>query len=113
MAGDKHKNKTTWAKGQSANPGGRSPRATPDGKSLTELCRIHTADAITTLHGIMQGKDAKADTKDRITAALALLDRGWGKPKEAIDIDARVEGGLGLPVIQILRYESDTPSQTH
>lgn len=111
MAGEKHKNATTWKKGQTANPGGRSPRMTPDGKSLTELCRIHTADAITTLHDIMQA--TANEPKDRITAALALLDRGWGKPKEAIDIDARIEGGLGLPVIQILRYESDAPNSTH
>lgn len=110
MAGDKHKNKTTWVKGQTPNPGGRSPRTAPDGRSLTELCRIHTHDAIEVLHSLMMSP--ANEPKDRITAALALLDRGHGKPKEAIDIDARVEGGFGLPVIQILRYD-DAPNSTH
>ena len=99
MAGDKHKNRTTWEKGKSGN-----------GESLTELCRAHTADAIKTLVDIMG--QAVNEPKDRIAAAVALLDRGWGKPKEAIDVDARVEGGLGLPVIQILRY-ADAPGSTH
>jgi hypothetical protein len=111
MAGKPRSGPTTWKKGESANLGGRSPRVGPNGESLTELCRILTADAVTTLKDIMLG--ATNEPKDRITAALSLLDRGWGKPKEAIDIDARIEGGLGLPVIQILRYESDAPNKTH
>lgn len=111
MAGKPRSGPTTWKPGQTGNPGGRSPRVGPNGESLTELCRAHTTDAIKALHDIMQA--AANEPKDRITAALALLDRGWGKPKEAIDIDARIEGGLGLPVIQILRYESDAPNSTH
>ncbi|MBV7475384.1 hypothetical protein [Pseudoxanthomonas sp. PXM05] len=110
MAGAKHKNRTSWEKGKSANPGGRSPRMGPNGESLTELCRAHTVDAIKALSEIMQ--QVTNEPKDRISAAVALLDRGWGKPKEAIDVEARVEGGLGLPVIQILRYD-DPPGPTH
>jgi len=44
-----------------------------------------------------------AENKDRINAAFGLLDRGWGKPKESIDLDANVKGNA-LPVIQIVRY---------
>jgi len=101
MAGEKHKNATTWKKGQTPNPGGRSPRVGPNGESLTELCRILTADAVTTLKDIMLGKEN--EPKDRITAALSLLDRGWGKPTEKMEMDARVEN-LGVPTIQIVRY---------
>lgn len=110
MAGEKHKNRTTWEKGKSGNPGGRSPKVGPNGETLAQLARARTADAVKTLAEIM-GQVAN-EPKDRITAAVALLDRGWGKPKEAIDVEARVEGGLGLPVIQILRYD-DPPGPTH
>lgn len=51
------------------------------------------------------------EPKDRIVAAVALLDRGWGKPKESVEVDAKVEGS-GLPVIQIIRYD-DSPSTAH
>ena len=101
MAGDKHINKTTWAKGASGNPGGQSPRVGPNGETLAEMARAYTVDAVKVLVEVMQA--VAHEPKDRITAALALLDRGWGKPKESVDIDARVEG-VGVPVIQIIRY---------
>lgn len=101
MAGEKHKNATTWEKGRSANPGGRSPRTGPNGESLTELCRIQTADAVRVLSEIMLG--VANEPKDRIAAALSLLDRGWGKPTEKMEMEARVEN-MGVPTIQIVRY---------
>lgn len=109
MAGEKHKNKTTWEKGRSGNPGGRSPRLTPDGRSLTELCRANTVDAVNTLKELML--NAGVEPKDRITAAIALLDRGWGKPTEKVDMEARVEQ-LGVPVIQFLCYDDERPADT-
>lgn len=101
--------KTTWKKGQSANPGGRSPRVGPNGESLAELARAHTADCVKVLHELMMA--VQNEPKDRIVAAVALLDRGWGKPKESVEVDAKVEGS-GLPVIQIIRYD-DSPSTAH
>jgi len=100
----KHANEKTWQKGKSGNPGGRSPRVGPNGETLAELARAHTAAALSTLVSICSGKTN--EPKDRISAAVAILDRGWGKPKESVDIDAHVEG-KGLPVIQIVRYDDD------
>lgn len=91
---------TTWAKGQSGNPGGRSPRVGPNGETVAELARAHTAKAIKTLVEVMTAR--ANEPKDRIAAANALLDRGWGKPKESVDLDARVEGNA-VPVIQFVR----------
>jgi hypothetical protein len=63
-----------FPKGHSGNPGGR-PR---DEQKVAELARSHTREAIDTLVDIMRnGKDERV----RGTAAAALLDRGWGKPK--------------------------------
>ena len=63
-----------FSKGKSGNPGGR-PR---DEQKVAELARSYTREAIETLAELMRsGKDERV----RGTAAQALLDRGWGKPK--------------------------------
>lgn len=59
-----------FKKGQSGNPGGR-PKAAYD---VQALARQHTEAAIRTL------VDALADPKTAVSAATALLDRGYGKP---------------------------------
>lgn len=49
-------------------------------KAVTEirsLARSHTRTALNVLVGIMRSKDATAAA--RVTAATAILDRGWGK----------------------------------
>ena len=54
-------------------------------KPLTEirsLARSHTRTAINVLVGIMRSKDATAPA--RVSAANAILDRGWGKAPQAI-----------------------------
>jgi hypothetical protein len=54
-------------------------------KSLTEirsLARSHTRTAINVLVGIMRSKDATAPA--RVSAANAILDRGWGKAPQAV-----------------------------
>ena len=63
-----------FPKGQSGNPGGR-PR---DEQKVAELARSYTTEAIETLVALMRSGN---DERVRGTAAQALLDRGWGKPK--------------------------------
>lgn len=103
MAGKKHANGSTWQKGKSGNPGGRSPRIGPNGETAAQLARMHTAEAIQTL---AEGLKAP-EWQIRVACSQALLDRGWGKPTEFVD--AKVEGG-GLPVIQIVRA-SEAPAR--
>jgi hypothetical protein len=55
-------------------------------KTLTEirsLARSHTRTALNVLVGVMRSKDATAAA--RVSAANAILDRGWGKANQAID----------------------------
>ena len=71
-----------FPKGQSGNPRGR-PR---DEQKVAESARSYTREAIETLVDLMRhGKDDRV----RGTAAQALLDRGWGKPK----LEVFTEGG--------------------
>ena len=102
--GAKGPNAGSFQKGKSGNPGGRSERVGPNGETVAQLARVHTAAAIDTLVEVCTGK--VYEPKDRVAAANALLDRGWGKPKESVDLDARVEGS-GVPIIQIVRYADD------
>jgi hypothetical protein len=63
---------------------------------IKSLARGHTATAINTLAGIMQQADAPAAA--RVSAATALLDRGWGKPAQAIGTEGE-DGDVGPLVV--------------
>ena len=59
--------------GKSGNPGG-SPKAA---HSIQELARKHTPEAIETLVEIMLNEKRRRGA--RVSAAIALLDRAYGK----------------------------------
>jgi hypothetical protein len=55
-------------------------------KTITEirsLARSHTRTAVNVLVGIMRSKDATAAA--RVSAANAILDRGWGKATQPLE----------------------------
>lgn len=62
-----------WKKGQSGNPKGR--RKNP--AWMRDLARQYTAEALATLANVMR---TSKDRREKCAAAMALLDRGWGKP---------------------------------
>jgi len=68
-----------------------SPPATPaiqpdDPPSSRRIARAHTADAIATLVAICRNG---ASESARVAAANALLDRGYGRPSQAIEHEVR------------------------
>jgi Family of unknown function (DUF5681) len=72
-----------FKKGQSGNPGGR-PKVVAE---VRELARQHTTTAVETFVSIMT--DPKAPPSARVSAANALLDRGYGKPSQHITGEGR------------------------
>lgn len=54
---------------------------------IRSLARAHTERAIQTLAGIMD--QPKAPMAARVAAASALLDRGWGRPKQETELTVR------------------------
>jgi hypothetical protein len=70
--------KGVWQPGQSGNPKGR-----PSIKGEVEtLARTYTVEALETLADLMRNG---ASDNVRMAAASALLNRGWGLPRQAID----------------------------
>jgi hypothetical protein len=54
---------------------------------IRSLARSHTETALNTLAGIM--RETEAPPAARVSAAVALLDRGWGKPQQTVDMTVR------------------------
>jgi hypothetical protein len=66
---------------------------------LAGLARIHTAEALATLVHIANDPDAPGAA--RVAAANAVLDRGHGKPRQALE-----HGGDGRNPIQIVYLDA-------
>ena len=83
MAGKGGKRSTSFKPGQSGNPGGR-PKVIAE---VVELAREQTKEAVDALTKIM--KDKKSPPAAIVSAATAILDRGWGKPLQNMLLDDR------------------------
>jgi hypothetical protein len=59
---------------------------------LRSLARSHTESAVKTLAGVMTSKDSPPAAQ--VAAASALLDRGWGKPPQALEHSGKDGGSI-------------------
>jgi HEAT repeat protein len=82
-----------FQKGQSGNPGGR-PKEDAEVKALA---RTAGPEAIEKLLELMRGDDRRT----ALAAAQALLDRGFGKPGQSVELT----GAEGGPVEALTRIE--------
>src|SRR5262245_17195229 len=82
-----------FQKGQSGNPGGR-PKEIAEVK---ELARQHMPAAIDALVSIMN--NTKAADAARVSAANALLDRGYGKPPQHLTGESGTSYVVRLPEV--------------
>jgi len=64
---------------------------------IASLARKHTRTAIRTLVGIMNQPLASASA--RVAAAVALLDRGWGKPKQSHEAEITHRYAIEIPAL--------------
>ena len=76
-----------FAPGVSGNPSGR-PRVIGE---LRDLARQHTRKAIQTLVNVMEAGELNSA---RVAAAIALLDRGYGKPRTDQPVPTGLEAEL-------------------
>lgn len=71
-----------FQKGQSGNPGGR-PKEDAEVKALARDCG---PEAVKKLVELMRGDDRRT----ALAAAQALLDRGFGKPGQSVELSGAV-----------------------
>ena len=89
------KGNPAWQKGGvSPNPGGR-PAVIRD---LREAAQGYSEEALTVLAGVM--RDADAPPAAKVAAARELLDRGFGKAVQAVDVNSKVD--MGATAAQVL-----------
>jgi hypothetical protein len=78
-----------FAAGASGNPGGVSEAR----REMQELARLHSVEAIETAVRIM--RTGKSET-NRLVAANMLLDRGWGKPRQSVEVETQGKSLEGI-----------------
>lgn len=93
---------TKWKKGQAGNPGGKNHKMLEETQQVTALARTHSKRAVEALAAIVEDAFAVVDEHGNVikkpfehcsassvaTAASAILDRGFGKPKEHVSVEA-------------------------
>lgn len=78
----KRDDKGKFVTGESGNPGGRPARSIYG--DVATLAREYTTDAVTTLAEIMG--DVGAPPSARVAAANSILDRGYGKAPQRVEL---------------------------
>lgn len=66
-------------------------------EELKEAFRAAAPEALAVLHRILMDEDAKHS--DRIRCAEIILDRGYGKPVQAVDLEHSAGGEVGVVLL--------------
>jgi hypothetical protein len=93
--------------------GGRSKgtlnKATAEAKvAIEELARGHAATALTALVQVATKGQSEAA---RVSAAVALLDRGYGKPRQAVEHAGENGGPVSLTIRRVIVDPRNTDSE--
>lgn len=88
-----------FAKGQSGNPGGRPKIVLADGRTIQDIAREHTEEAVAALVSVMT--DVDSPPAAIVSAASAILDRGWGRPKQDVDVGEQTLDILGALLARV------------
>jgi hypothetical protein len=89
--------KQQWQPGQSGNPSGREKKI----PELSKKCKKLTNKTLVVIESILL--DPAARDSDRLRAAEMILAYGHGKPRQSLEIDARIESNvLHLMAVQDL-----------
>ena len=84
-----------FVKGQSGNPGGRAKAVMPDGRTLSEAAREHSPAALQVL------VDALSRPETALVAAKEILDRGFGRPAQSVELTGSEGGPVAISHITL------------
>jgi hypothetical protein len=73
--------KTAFKKGVSGNPGGR-PKRTEEELDLIAACKDRTPAALAVIEAIML---AGENERNKLSAAMAIIERGYGKAVQPVE----------------------------
>jgi hypothetical protein len=94
---DRKAPKTAFKQGVSGNPGGR-PKRTAEEIGLISACKDKTQDALDVLLKIMSEGE---NERNKITAALAIIERGHGKAVQPTTLSGPNGGPVEVSEIKI------------
>lgn len=98
-----------FVKGQSGNPSGKkklSDQERAERASLAALARTHTTEALRELLRIARDEETPINT--RVHIWQDLLDRGHGKPAQALDLSHTLGDGMA-EIIAMIQREAPKP----
>lgn len=90
-----------FPKGKSPNPGGR-PKKTAEERTLEQMCRERTPEALSTVLAIMGDGE---NERNRLAAAQFVIERGWGKAVQPQELSG--PGGKPIEIAEIKRVIID------
>jgi HEAT repeat protein len=94
-----------FAEGNNANPGGR-PKGSK-GTHAARLARNHDEAAIDVLVALLKSENETV----RGNAANSILDRGYGKPKEFVELSGDEDNPIRAKItVELIRGNQDTGS---
>jgi hypothetical protein len=79
-----------FEKGKSGNPNGR-PSLSEEEKELEAACRDKSLRALEIITSIMETGE---NERNRITAALSVIERGYGKPRQSVELSGELNVGF-------------------
>lgn len=75
----------------------------PEGTDVKDMARAYTRLAVDTLATIVQSDEASDSNK--ITASTELLNRGWGKPAQALEVSRGHDDYSRMPLARLIELE--------
>ena len=78
----------------------RIKKATYNGRDLNQLAKVFTVEALTVIVQCIQ--DVSCNMSDRLRASEILLNRGWGKAKEHVQVDSATHVVIDAPDIMAM-----------
>lgn len=91
--------KGRFIKGVAPNPAGRPKKE----YSLVQLAKTHTKSAVSLLANLID--DESAPMSSRVEAAKTMLDRGWGRAPQTLDVNVRLNFDAFLKQMGITAVE--------
>lgn len=96
-----------FEKGKSGNPKGRPKVLLADGRSLSDVAKEHTQAAIQTLVDIAGDEEQPAAA--RVSAAGAILDRGWGRAAQSVELTGANGGPIAISEVKRVIVDPNIP----